>query len=110
MKKHFARALLAFGVVSGGLWTSAGPVAASDVFDSSPRFRACAAGMIGGFTNGLDERACKTYFNLPSNYHFSCARRVIRGFESSVERAACVSFFEDQAKAAKAAYVHRKTD
>ena len=110
MQKLFVSGLLACGVAVTAIIGTAPPVAASDVFDSSQRFRACAAGMIGGFTNGLDERACKNYFSLPSNYHFNCARNVIRGFNSKLDRAACVSFFENQAAAAKAAYVIRDTD
>ena len=79
--------------------------ASADLFDNRPDLRFCAAGMIGGFTNGLEERACAKYFDLPSNYHFACARGVLRGFNSTIDRAACVSFFEGQAAAAKGAYV-----
>jgi hypothetical protein len=85
------------------------PAVASDVFDASPTLRACAAGMIGGFGSGLDERACKAHFNLPSNYHFACARDVVRGFQSTIDRAACVSFFEGQVAAARAAYVRSES-
>jgi opacity protein-like surface antigen len=83
----------------------ASPAHASDVFDASPTLRFCAAGMISGFGNGLDERACAKYFDLPSNYHFACARGLLRGFKTSIDRAACVSFFEGQVAAAKTAYV-----
>jgi hypothetical protein len=81
------------------------PGIASDVFDTSPTLRFCAAGMIGGFGNGLDERACAKYFDLPSNYHFTCARGLLRGFKTTMDRAGCVSFFEGQVAAAKTAYV-----
>jgi hypothetical protein len=48
------------------------PAAAhADVFDNRPDLRFCAAGMIGGFDSGLEERACASYFALPSNYHFA---------------------------------------
>jgi hypothetical protein len=97
MKILLASVVLAFSAVA--------PAAASDMFDSQPALRHCAAGMIGGFSNGLEERACEKYFDLPSNYHFACARDVVRGFQSTIDRAACVSFFEGQAEAAKTAYV-----
>jgi hypothetical protein len=106
MKAPRIALLLATGIAISPAVSSA---EASDVFDASPTLRACAAGMIGGFGSGLDERACKTHFNLPSNYHFACARDVVRGFRSSIDRAACVSFFEGQAAAAKAAYVRQAT-
>ena len=102
MKTLFATLLVAAGAAFS---PATSPAAASDVFDASPTLRACAAGMIGGFGSGLDERACKAHFNLPSNYHFACARDVVRGFQSTIDRAACVSFFEDQVAAARAAYV-----
>jgi len=79
--------------------------ASADLFDKRPDLRFCAAGMIGGFGNGLEERACAKYFDLPSNYHFACARGVVRGFQTSIDRAACVTFFEGQVAAARAAYV-----
>ncbi|MEJ8571709.1 hypothetical protein [Microbaculum marinum] len=79
--------------------------AGADIFDSRPDLRFCVAGMLGGFRNGLEERACAKYFDLPSNYHFACARGVVRGFPSRIDRAACVTFFEGQAAAAKSAYV-----
>lgn len=88
------------------LWAGlALPAGASDVFDASPSLRFCAAGMIAGFDNGLEERACAKYFDLPSNYHFACARGLARGFKSAIDRAACASFFEAQAAATKTAYV-----
>ncbi|WP_436642963.1 hypothetical protein [Microbaculum sp. FT89] len=96
------KTLLATLALSAGLAAGA---QASDVFDASPALRFCAAGMIGGFGNGLDERACAKYFDLPSNYHFACARGVVRGFKTAVDRAACVSFFEGQVAAARTAYV-----
>jgi hypothetical protein len=96
------RVTIAALLVSAGLGVAP---AGADVFDQRPDLRFCAAGMIGGFGNGLDERACAKYFDLPSNYHFSCARGVVRGFKTVIDRAACVSFFEGQVAAAKAAYV-----
>ena len=98
--------VIAWLLLAGGISLPlVAPTAASDVFDASPKLRACAAGMIGGFGSGLDERACKNYFILPSNYHFACARGVWGGFDSAADRAACVAFFEGQVAAAKAAYV-----
>ena len=103
MKELCLSVLFACGVAGAAV----SPAAAADVFDTSPTFRACASGMIGGFSSGLDEQACKNHFSLPSSYHFACAQGVVSGFQSNTDRAACVSFFEGQVAAAKAAYVKR---
>lgn len=105
MKHGLAGLCVAIGLAAG---LTAGPVpgaARADVFDASPDLRFCMAAMLGGFGNGLEERACAKLFDLPSAYHFSCARGVVRGFRSDMDRAACASFFAEQASAAKAAYV-----
>ncbi len=106
MKTLLASLLVATGFA---ITPATSPALASDIFDASPTLRFCAAGMIGGFGNGLDERACAKYFDLPSNYHFACARGVVRGFQTNIDRAACVSFFEGQVTAARTAYVRHAT-
>lgn len=104
------RGVLAVSIIAAGLAAPpAATRAAADVFDARPDLRFCMAAMLRGFGNGLEERACAKLYDLPSAYHFTCARGVLRGFRSDSDRAACASFFEQQASAAKAAYVRPQT-
>lgn len=104
------RGVLAVPMLAAALAMSlAATPARADVFDARPDLRFCMAAMLRGFGNGLEERACAKLYDLPSAYHFTCARGVMRGFRNDSDRAACASFFEQQASAAKAAYVRPQT-
>lgn len=104
------RGVLAVTILAAGLAAPpAATPAGADVFDTRPDLRFCMAAMLRGFGNGLEERACAKLYDLPSAYHFTCARGVMRGFRTDSDRAACASFFEQQASAAKAAYVRPQT-
>lgn len=99
MKQTILAALAAIALL-----TISGPAQAQD-HTSDAQFTACIDGMLRGFENGIEESACRGFYDLPTAYHFYCAQRVRTGFKTDLERDACVRFFESQALAAMRAYV-----
>lgn len=66
----------------------------------------CVGWMVAGaFPSGLEEKACRRDFALPSAFLFKCARAQTQGFESPVHRAACVQFFARASERAEQGYV-----
>lgn len=67
----------------------------------------CVGWMMGGYPSGIEEKACRAEFALPSAFLFKCMAGLQAGFASTGERRACAGFLARAAEAAERAYVAR---